>query len=76
MCDVRFVKVLINIRWDTASEAAANEGVLASAFFPGEVVRDIRLFPMLEDHENALGAILHGIGHVLGFRHEHIRLAG
>lgn len=81
VCDVQFVKVprggLFNIRWATAQEEAdpRNRGVVASAFFPGEAVRDIRLFAMLKTQDNALGALRHEIGHTLGFRHEHTRFA-
>ena len=48
----------------------------ASAFFPNASNRTVRVGPLLlaEDSEyDPVGVMRHELGHVLGFRHEHIR---
>eukprot|EP01113_Clastostelium_recurvatum_P034637 TRINITY_DN4722_c0_g2_i1.p1 TRINITY_DN4722_c0_g2~~TRINITY_DN4722_c0_g2_i1.p1 ORF type:complete len:250 (+),score=84.42 TRINITY_DN4722_c0_g2_i1:110-859(+) len=49
-----------------------NRGVLASAFFPGEAIREIIIYRAYAKAFYAVSILMHELGHVLGFRHEHI----
>jgi len=81
VCNVVFRKVdsagFINVRWANAAEDRASQGrVIAQAFFPGEADRSLRLFQVFKEQGAfRLAVVRHEIGHVLGFRHEHIWFA-
>lgn len=77
-CNVAFYRApngkgLITIRWATKAEEARDKGVIAAAFFPGEADRSVKLYKLFKTQGPFRLAVLrHEIGHLLGFRHEHI----
>eukprot|EP01113_Clastostelium_recurvatum_P002080 TRINITY_DN1086_c0_g1_i4.p2 TRINITY_DN1086_c0_g1~~TRINITY_DN1086_c0_g1_i4.p2 ORF type:complete len:257 (-),score=65.61 TRINITY_DN1086_c0_g1_i4:199-969(-) len=86
VCGVEFKQArspkdaFIQVRDATFEEehARSNRGVIASAFFPGETKREIVIFRRFATQFNSVAVLCHELGHVLGFRHEHIwtKLAG
>lgn len=65
---------VIRIRFENFSQA----GLIAVAFFPNDPAykRFVRVGPTLFDKTSGydpVGVLRHELGHVLGFRHEHIR---
>jgi hypothetical protein len=48
------------------------QGVIAYAFFPGDAVREVVLFKSFKAQFNKVSVLAHELGHLLGFRHEHI----
>ena len=53
-----------------------SDGPIAQAFFPSSVDRTLRIFPSYfrSDMEfDSVGVLRHEIGHILGYRHEHIQ---
>lgn len=58
-------------------EKRAPQDVLATSFFPGDLDRVIILYSALLKltEQEILGVLRHEVGHVLGFRHEHIWLS-
>jgi len=48
------------------------QGVIASAFFPGDPDREVTLFKVFATEWNKVSILAHELGHMLGFRHEHI----
>jgi len=49
------------------------KGVVAMAFFPGDGnPRVVTLFKVFETQQNKVAVLAHELGHMLGFRHEHI----
>jgi len=77
-CGVNFIYLasggFINVRWATTDEEEDPElqGVIAMAFFPFDSPRDVVLFQRFRTYGNNVGVLRHELGHVLGFRHEHI----
>eukprot|EP01105_Mastigella_eilhardi_P020777 TRINITY_DN4984_c0_g1_i1.p1 TRINITY_DN4984_c0_g1~~TRINITY_DN4984_c0_g1_i1.p1 ORF type:complete len:512 (-),score=113.58 TRINITY_DN4984_c0_g1_i1:103-1638(-) len=51
----------------------------AVSFFPrdlaGQAVPKVRCYPLLKDCPNQAGFLAHELGHILGFRHEHVFFA-
>jgi serralysin len=64
---------VITVRWATADEEEASGGrLVARAFFPGDSPRDVVLYELFQSYGNSEGVLRHELGHVLGFRHEHV----
>eukprot|EP01113_Clastostelium_recurvatum_P015083 TRINITY_DN1832_c0_g1_i1.p1 TRINITY_DN1832_c0_g1~~TRINITY_DN1832_c0_g1_i1.p1 ORF type:complete len:241 (+),score=58.93 TRINITY_DN1832_c0_g1_i1:64-786(+) len=64
--------ILVRDATDDEESDPHNAGVVASAFFPGESIREIIIFKAYVGAFYAVSVLLHELGHVLGFRHEHI----
>eukprot|EP01113_Clastostelium_recurvatum_P044896 TRINITY_DN7631_c0_g1_i3.p1 TRINITY_DN7631_c0_g1~~TRINITY_DN7631_c0_g1_i3.p1 ORF type:complete len:308 (+),score=88.17 TRINITY_DN7631_c0_g1_i3:144-1067(+) len=83
VCGVEFKQVVreqdafIKIRDSTRDEAIKNGNIYALAFFPGvdRKAREIIIFDALnwKNDNFKVSTIMHELGHVLGFRHEHIK---
>jgi hypothetical protein len=83
VCGVLFKEVnkkeedhLFEVRFNNTE---ANTGLMAAAFFPNSPVaeRFLDVFPdFSETGFDMVGILRHELGHILGFRHEHIRVLG
>lgn len=80
-CDVTFSfteeeNALFVVRFEGQPKAWPN--LLAQSFFPDSHERVMRLYPYFKgDHrEREVSVLVHELGHILGFRHEHIWLPG
>jgi serralysin len=77
-CGIKFTETLQNpffiFRDATSAEESAPElsGVIAYAFFPGDRTREVVLFKVFKTQFNKVSVLAHELGHLLGFRHEHI----
>jgi len=75
-CGIKFSKVDSNpfftFRDSTAQEEKDLPGVIAFAFFPGNTPREVVLLSIFNSQFNKVPILAHELGHMLGFRHEHI----
>jgi len=77
-CGIKFIEDLQNpfftFRDATPEEESSPDlsGVIAYAFFPGDLPREVVLFKVFKTQFNKVAVLAHEIGHLLGFRHEHI----
>jgi hypothetical protein len=76
-CDVSFTETADNPYFMVAFDPAAN-GPIARAFFPSSPPsqRQLLVFPSYVASDldfDPVGVLRHEIGHILGYRHEHIR---
>jgi len=80
VCGVHFKEVsskeaaFIIVRDATQAEEADPDfkGVIAAAFFPGQLQRDVKIFRIFNAQPNRVSVLCHELGHSLGWRHEHI----
>jgi len=56
----------------TPEEERELPGVIAYAFFPGDTPREVVLLAAFNSQFNKVSVLAHELGHLLGFRHEHI----
>jgi len=75
-CGIKFTKDLQNpfftFRDATPEEERELPGVIAYAFFPGDSPREVVLLATFNSQFNKVSVLAHELGHLLGFRHEHI----
>ncbi len=68
---------VFTFRRSTTQEENQNPGVIASAFFPGDSVKELVLYDDFDDIDDFYGwdkssVLLHELGHGIGLRHEFI----
>jgi len=77
-CGVKFIKVDTDpfFTFDMASDELENhpdcKEVIAKAFFPGDYPRSVKIFKRFDSQFNKTSVLAHELGHLLGFKHEHI----
>jgi len=53
-------------------DESENENVVARSFFPGDNPQTVTLYKRYKTAPNKIAVLAHELGHLLGFRHEHI----
>jgi len=75
-CGIKFTKdeqnPFFTFRDATPEEEKELPGVVAWAFFPGDSPREVVLLEIFNSQFNKVSVLAHELGHLLGFRHEHI----
>jgi hypothetical protein len=77
VCGVEFSEVLVRDQavFTVVYCGVGLHGLLALAFFPADVDRTLRVYDACFEENGfpLVGVMRHELGHVLGFKHEHIR---